>query len=258
MFGDLLTAVTVGLSFGNLWVCVVLVLALEKTSHLASAGFLAGRTGAVLVLSVALSLLSPLIRIENYLLNIISGLLLLCFVANLALQHILNIVPPWKKKRTSGHNQHQCDSNCSTCPAGEKPSYKELCGSCSDHSICLAEEHKIAPDSTSHVNDTHRSGFFTSSYAAGFIMGALRGAAVCSKLLLLAPVLLRSSPVKAAAVGLLFSLASSIYPFLGFIAGSFALKLVKYKKILFSVSCLVLSGIGIHYIILGFLIVTGR
>ena len=50
-------------------------------------------------------------------------------------------------------------------------------------------------------------------------------------------------------MGLAFSIASSIYPILGFVMGAFALKLVSYKRLLFSLGCVVMSLFGFNYIV---------
>jgi hypothetical protein len=56
---------------------------------------------------------------------------------------------------------------------------------------------------------------------------------------------------KAAGIGLTFSVSSSLYPLLGFLLGSVALKLVTYKRWLFGVSCAMLAAFGVRYFVRG-------
>ena len=74
---------------------------------------------------------------------------------------------------------------------------------------------------------------------------------MCHKLVVLVPILLSASMVKAFGLGFSFSLSSTIYPLLGFAFGAFALKLLKYKKWLFVVSCVLLILAGARYLFKG-------
>ena len=74
---------------------------------------------------------------------------------------------------------------------------------------------------------------------------------MCSKLTVLVPVLMGAPVGRAIGMGVTFSVSSSIYPLLGFSLGSFALKLVPYKKWLFGVSCVMLTIFGAYYIVQG-------
>ena len=251
--GGYLVSLFLGFSFGNLWICALLVFSLQTTNRLTCGGYLAGRTLAIVILSVMAALIGRVVRIDHTILNIISGLFLLGFSVYLAVTHILGWIPPWKKNRIhAGAEYHSdCMGHCSSCPTHDQPEYSNACSTCGeDPRLCAAEEPELEP--LTRAARQQRGRLVTEKQLGGFItgiaLGSIRGAALCSKLTILLPVLMGASIARAVGMGLTFSLSSSIYPLLGFFLGSFALKLVKYKHLLFGVSCLLLFVFSIVYI----------
>jgi hypothetical protein len=254
---DFTIAIILGFSFGNLWLCALLVFSLQTTNRNTCAGYLIGRAGSIVLLALVLSIIGKFVIIGKPYLNLASGLLLFGFAIYMALIHVFSWIPPWKrgKKETEDGlpDNSSCDGNCSSCPSQSEPEYAEACESCHDHGLCAGEEPEVEfltrearkQKGKEVENDTRKGWIF------GITLGAIRGTAMCAKLTVLFPILLSSSILKALGLGIVFSLSSSIYPILGFIFGSFALKLVKLKKVLFIISCIMLSGAGIHYFIKG-------
>jgi len=255
---DFLVAILIGFSFGNLWVCALLVFSLQTTNRSTCAGYLIGRIVAIVVLAVVIAAIGKFVTVPSSLLNILSGLLLIGFSAYLAGTRLFKWVPPWKKTPPPhSHNEENCEAhNCNTCPAAGYHEYKQACSSCDTSKICEAEEPEVEPLTREarvvwkrKVGEEKVSGFIV-----GATIGALRGVTMCHKLVVLVPILLNASIIKSFGLGLSFSLSSTIYPLLGFTFGAFALKLVKYKKWLFGVSCVLLSLAGLRYLVAGIVV----
>lgn len=251
---DILAAFFLGLSFGNLWLCALLVFSLQTTNRSTCGGYLVGRAITIVGLSLAVALLGQFVTVEKSWLNIFSGLLLLGFAAYLGATRIFDWVPPWRRQATTHPDHQSCDGNCQSCPTHGHQEYAEVCQSCSDDpKLCAAEEPELEPLTRAartsrgrQVLENEGSGFM-----AGLALGAMRGAALCSKLAVLIPVLLGAPIGRALGIGITFSLSSSLYPLLGFALGAFALKLVRYKQWMFATSCLMLTGFGCYYFYLG-------
>jgi hypothetical protein len=249
-----LSAAVLGLSFGNLWICVLLVFSLQTSNRATAAGYLAGRAGALVALCLVVALLGRAVHLPHASLHVATGGLLLGFSAYLLALHVFGWVPPWKRPAT-GHDDPagaNCDHHCASCALRGDPVAHAACGDCGDHGVCSAEEpevrdltvsarraHGKPTDDGSGGGDAPVAGFWP-----GVTLGALRGAAMCGKLVVLLPLLLPAAWHEALGVGLVFAATSSIYPLLGFAFGRFALRLVPLKKPLFWFSSLFLGGLG--------------
>ena len=251
---DYWVAVLLGFSFGNLWICALLVFSLQNTNRSTCAGYLIGRVLAIIALSVIIAAVGKMVIVPQGVLNIISGLLLIGFSLYLAATRLFDWVPPWKQSRpVHQEGEENCDHDCNTCPAHGHIEYMRACSDCDSTKICEAEEPEVEPLTRQarvkwnrDVEEEKLSGF-----AVGASIGALRGVTMCHKLVVLVPILLSASLIKAFGLGVSFSLSSTIYPLLGFVFGAFALKLLKYKRWLFIVSCLLLVLAGARYLIKG-------
>lgn len=227
---DYISALLIGLTYGNLWVCALLVFSLQTTKRSTSIGFLIGRTAAILALSVVVTLIGRVINIPFWLLHLISGTVVIGYAVYTIVRFVI------LRRRKENHSPHclQADSaaehNCSTCPISANAEYHKYCDSCGDEA-CLYE--------TSEFRSVgRRSAAAKSGFVFGLTVGALRGGVLCSKLLILAPILTRSSFGKSMTISLLFILSSSIYPILGIFLGKAALRFVKFKK------ALIIGGAG--------------
>lgn len=252
---DYLVPLVLGFSFSNLWICALLVFSLQTTNRSTCGGYLVGRAVTIVALSVLVSLLGRVVNPEPGILNLISGVFLLIFAAYLAATNIFEWVPPWKRKRVQSQEHHSCDGDCASCPTHDHPEYSEACSSCADDPrLCAAEEPELEPLTRGARSAKGRAVAVNgpSGFVAGITLGALRGAALCSKLTVLVPVLLGAPVGRAIGMGLTFSVSSSIYPLLGFVVGAFALKLVRYKRLLFGISCASLGLFGVYYLVQGF------
>jgi hypothetical protein len=247
---DLLVPAFLGLSFGNLWLCALLVFSLQTTSRSTCAGYLVGRAATIVILAALVSLLGRVVAPGKGLLNGLSGAFLILFAGYLVATRILDWVPPWRRPRGQ---EKGCDGNCSACPT--RHSHADLCRDCADDKMCAAEEPEVEPLTrlARRTRGRQVEGDGATGFVAGMTLGSLRGAALCGKLGVLTPLLLAAPVDRAMGMGLAFGVTSSVYPLLGFAFGSFALRLVRFKRWLFGASCLLLAGYGVHYLVAGLL-----
>ncbi|MBP5705692.1 MAG: hypothetical protein J6W76_00285, partial [Spirochaetales bacterium] len=181
-----------------------------------------------------------------WLLQIISGVVVIGYAGYTLIRSIV------LRKENGNHHQHtmcvddnsHSHSNCAACPIHLNNEYHQYCDSCGDET-CLYETNEFK-----NVKGKQKSGFIF-----GMTVGALRGGVLCSKLLILAPILTGSSFGKSMLISLLFILASSIYPILGLFVGKLALKFVKFKKVLIIAGTAALLLIGGLYIYQGIAII---
>ncbi len=236
---DLLTSTLVGLSFGNLWLCVLLTYTLQTTSKKCSLGFIIGRILSTELLSLTISLFGNLFDLPLGVLQLLSGVAILSYALYLMAKNRKS------KKAEELEKDNHCNGECSNCPAN----HNSLCDSChEDETTCLADESKV---SLLEKMSVHNSIFY------GLQLGVARGVLICGKMMLLLPILLESSPTKAITVSLVFAITSSIYPILGMLLGSCALRIVKQKRLLMSISTILLLAIGVKYLFTGISILAG-
>ncbi|MBR3732730.1 MAG: hypothetical protein IKN25_08775, partial [Spirochaetales bacterium] len=189
-------------------------------------------------LSVAVTFIGRVINIPFWLLHLMSGAAVIGYAVYTIVRFVI-------LRRKENHAPHclQADSaaehNCSACPISANSEYRKYCDSCGDES-CLYE--------TSEFRSVgRRSAAAKSGFVFGLTVGALRGGVLCSKLLILAPILTRSSLLKSMIISIIFILSSSIYPILGLFVGKAALRFVKFKKALIISGAAALLLVGAIY-----------
>lgn len=239
---DLLTAALVGLSFGNLWLCVLLTYTLQTTNRNVCLGFLIGRLIAVFALAITVSLLGKLLPIPLALLQIVSGAILLAYSIYICVRYVII-----KGKKESAHHNAHCSHDCNSCI---KSQTEDICETChSENGDCLAQSDKM--DQLRVMSKQDKKGI--SAITFGIQLGIFRGSVLCGKLMLLLPLLIHASTVRAIAIALLFTITSSIYPIAGFLLGALAMKLIRFKRVALLISSALLCFISCKYIIDGIL-----
>jgi hypothetical protein len=253
---EILSALLLGFSFGNLWICVLLVFSLQTTSRATCGGYLVGRALAILGLSLCAALCGKLVPLDKPVLNLVSGALLAGFAAYLAATRLGSWVPPWRQLRAApaaaaaGPAHGSCDGHCHSCPTRTVHLYAKACQDCGDSRLCAAEDPSVEPLTRDarrlwrrQVDEPQRKGF-----VFGLSMGAMRGAALCGKLAVLLPMLAHAGAARALGIGLAFSLSSSLYPLLGIFFAKVALRFLRFKRLLFVVSCSFLAVSGVMHL----------
>jgi len=85
--------------------------------------------------------------------------------------------------------------------------------------------------------------------SGGFVVGVLRGATPCVKLMVLAPLLIYVGPVDAIALVLVYALASTIYPLIALLTASALTTLPRYERALKLAGATVLIFAGFYAIV---------
>lgn len=239
---DLITATLVGLSFGNLWLCVLLTYTLQTTNRKVCLGFLIGRLISVFTLATIVSLIGKLLPIPLALLQIISGTILLLYSIYICVRYLI-----MKGKKEALHHEGDCSHDCNSC---FKSQTKDICDIChSENGDCLAQPAKV--QQLNLMSQKDKKGI--SAITFGIQLGIFRGSVLCGKLMLLLPLLIHATTFHAVAIALTFTITSSIYPIAGFFLGKLAMKLIRFKKTALSLSTLLLCLISSKYIIDGIL-----
>lgn len=84
--------------------------------------------------------------------------------------------------------------------------------------------------------------------SSAFVLGILRGATPCVKLMVLAPLLIAAGPLYALLLSFVYALASTIYPLIGFMAASTLTSLPKYERALKVAGAAIMVLAGIYVI----------
>lgn len=240
---DLITATLVGLSFGNLWLCVLLTYTLQTTNRKVCLGFLIGRLIAVFILAITVSLVGKVLPIPLALLQIISGIILLIYSVYIFIRYLVIK----GKKENHHHHDTKCSHDCNSCV---KSQTKDICETChNENGDCLAQPEKV--EQLSLMSKQDKKGF--SAIFFGIQLGIFRGSVLCGKLMLLLPILIHASTFHAITIAVTFTVTSSIYPIMGFILGKLAIKLIRFKRLALFLSTILLSLISCKYIIDGLL-----
>lgn len=239
---DLITAVFVGLSFGNLWLCVLLTYTLQTTNRNVCLGFLIGRLIAVFTLAITVSLLGKLLMIPLAVLQIISGSILFLYSIYICVRYLVI-----RGKKENIHHNFNCSHNCNSCTKSQTENICEVCHN--ESGDCLAQSDKV--NQLILMSKQNKKGI--SAIIFGIQLGIFRGSVLCGKLMLLLPLLIHAPTFHAIAIALLFTIASSIYPIAGFLLGKLAMKLIRFKRLALFISSVLLCFISCKYIIDGIL-----
>ena len=189
---EYLTALLLGFSFGNLWLCALLVFSLQATNRSTCGGYLVGRFIAICILCTAISAAGRYIEVERDVLNFLSGIILILFSFYLAATRIFNWELPGTKVHTS---------------EGDKP--EDCSGLCK---ICVSEEPEFEPITRQARLKYNKSvdKEAVAGFTVGMTIGAMRGASMCAKLAVLVPILLGVPVIKGLFVGVVFSHDSAL------------------------------------------------
>lgn len=258
---EVATAALLGLSLGNLWICALVVFALQTSDKWACGGYLVGRFIGILGFVFIFWLIGGMIDIPHAWINVISGLGMLLFVAYFYARYVNGWVPPWASKKAHHHHaaaadgadHSNCGHDCNTCPVHHDDEWKDHCHDCADEKACSAEDFQVEPITRNarvkwgrEVSEERVAGF-----SGGLVLGGIRGSAMCGRLVILLPLVMTGTLGHAALVGGAFALTSTIYPLLGMALGAVILKVLPHRRMIFNVSSLILLFVAGYYLVKG-------
>jgi len=239
---ELLAAAAVGLSFANAWMCIGLSFGTRGDSAAAGVRFIAGRVVGLVLIGVAISAVGAITEIPAI---YFVGL----FAAASVLFGVLVLVgisggPGPLKRRLRHALGLQRGERCAEGQGIDGGSGQQAAGS---GGAAGSGEGKV---SDAREGDRGAGGAIWRLKPAGaFLLGVLRGATPCVKLMVLAPLLIAVGPLHAVVLSLVYSLASSAYPIIGFLLASSLSYLPRYERAIKVAGAAVMILIGVYMMV---------
>jgi hypothetical protein len=213
----MLAAAAVGISFANAWMCIGLSFGTRGDGASVGGRFIAGRILGLVLIGTAISAIGAIMEIPPiYFVGI--------FAAGSILFGILMLVGifggPGPVKRRIRHAIGLQRGDGTGCAGAE------------------AAREEGALEKKSGLKPT-----------GAFLLGVLRGATPCVKLMVLAPLLIAVGPLYAVVLSLVYALASSAYPVIGFLIASSVSYIPKYERAARVAGAAAMICIGLYMIV---------
>ncbi len=221
MIEEILVAAAIGLSLGNAWVCAMISVGVSVESRKGGIAFIAGRFIGLLLLGGAIAGFGVVGSLNPTFFLVVFGVLTIAMGTAILLQ-VLNRRTWMKHGRPllrflHGHQHHRHAKGAM--PDGGEP---------------LAR-----PESKSKV-----------SYV--FLLGIIRGATPCAKMAVLAPLLISVDFGLAMGMVLVFAVASTVYPVMGFLSGNILRQSRRFNFYVKVGSALMMIAIGAYIVVNAF------
>ena len=217
MIPELLAAAAVGISFANAWMCIGLSFGTRGDGAAVGGRFIAGRILGLVLIGVAISAVGAIMEIPPIYFvgtfaaaSVAFGILMLAGIFG----------GPGPVKRRIRHAlglQRGDGTGCAG--AGSR-----------------------AEDESAKT----KSGL---KPAGAFLLGVMRGATPCVKLMVLAPLLIAVGPLWAVVLSLVYALTSSAYPIIGFLLASSVSYIPKYERAAKVAGAAAMICIGLYMIV---------
>ena len=256
MIPELLAAAAVGLSFSNAWMCIGLSFGTRGDSAAVGGRFIAGRVLGLALVGVAISAIGAITEIPAiYFVGIFAaasvlfGILMLVGIyggpgpMKRRLRHALGLQRGERCEEGQGASgmAHGTDSDCP--PASSRNDSEEGAGSQSSRFV--REE--------GGAGNTGEEGGAKNKHrlrpTGAFLLGVMRGATPCVKLMVLAPLLIAVGPLWAVVLSLVYALSSSAYPIIGFLIASSVSYVPKYERAARVAGAAVMILVGAYMIV---------
>jgi hypothetical protein len=215
MIPELLAAAAVGLSFSNAWLCMGLSFGTRGDSARVGARFIVGRFIGLMIIGVAISAIGAITEIPPIYFVAIFGAASIAF-GTLMLVGIFGGPGPLKRRLRHALGLQRGTGEHCECFNGKGAEGRRM-----------EKGEGIKPNSA-------------------FLLGVLRGATPCVKLMVLAPLLIAVGPLWALALSFVYALASSAYPLIGFLAASSLSFIPRYERALKATGAILLVFIGFY------------
>ena len=219
----MLAAAAVGISFANAWMCIGLSFGTRGDGASVGGRFIAGRILGLVLIGTAISAIGAIMEIPPiYFIGI--------FAAGSILFGILMLVGifggPGPVKRRIRHALGLQRGDGTGCAGAD--AVREEGGASEEGAV------------------ERKSGLRP---AGAFLLGVLRGATPCVKLMVLAPLLIAVGPLYAVVLSLVYALASSAYPVIGFLLASSVSYIPKYERAAKVAGAAAMICIGLYMIV---------
>jgi len=201
MMLELLAAATIGVTFGNSWICALLGFGTTSSENARRVGlfFIGGRVLGLVGIGLAIALLGlALSEVKNQ-------IVIAFAVLSIAFGVIMLFL--YKKEGCVFESWHLTKR----CPDDKAKGAHSSCEGCNG---CASR--KAGGGGKGEGDAAAATGKFTAAY--GLALGAFRGATPCFKLVVLAPLLVSVSVPVAVLMMVVYALTSTIYPLIGFLS----------------------------------------
>jgi hypothetical protein len=235
MWAETVAAASVGLSFGNSWLCILLSLGTRAHSKSLALWFILGRFLGIMGLGLIAALFGLFVVIPQRYFILTFAIVTVVFGLAILLQQY-----GWFSRIRFDRHGHQAPVGCAHKHDGSGPRGRGAKGG--------------------HNGPGHPTGSGPACQGGGiggkggFVFGLIRGATPCVKFLILVPLVLVFPLPQAMLLVFIFALTSTIYPVIGFLLGNVIVNLPIFgspRKAAFRLAVLssfILLGIGIYYL----------
>lgn len=248
MWAETVAAASVGISFGNSWLCILLSLGTRAHSKSLALWFILGRFIGIMSLGLIAALFGFFVVIPQKYFILTFAIVTVAFGLAILLQQY-----GWLSRLGFKNHKNGAHPGCAHKHDGSGPRGRAAKGWHGGHGKC-------AQDGGHGMHD-HNGGQTAPACQresiggkGGFVFGLVRGATPCVKFLILVPLVLVFPLPQAMFLVFIFALTSTIYPIIGFLLGNVLVNLPMFdnpRKAAFRLSVLssfILLGIGIYYI----------
>jgi len=245
MLLEIMVAAIIGISFGNVWTCIFMGFGTSAEHKRVGKFFIAGRFLGLVFLGSVISLLRFAAQEVMPLILLIFGISTIFFGLFMLLKHTIKTYfsiegPHAILKRSPSDNFILSFLSFFMVLPGNKK--------------CRGKSKK-SPNHNDHY-DNHgpgRRGHYKKRVdfegKCGFVLGVLRGATPCAKVIVLAPLLVAVGFPFSLLLILVYALTSTIYPIIGYLSAELLSRFEKYRFALKLLGALILISIGIYTII---------
>lgn len=241
MLLEIIVAAVIGISFGNVWTCIFMGFGTTAESRSVGKWFIAGRFIGLMFLGSVISLLRfaaqdaiPTILLIFGLSTIIFGFFMLS--KHLIITYFLNDDHPTSSKRTPTDNfVFSLLSLLVVLPQNRK---------------CKGKPHgsQIHPSHHQNKGQGNCKRAWKLEGRFGFILGALRGATPCAKIVVLTPLLVAVGFPQSLLLVAVYASASTVYPIIGYLSADILSKFERYQWAIKILGALILITIGAYTI----------
>ncbi len=234
MWQEVAVAAMVGLALSDSWLCLFMGASFASSDRDLGWGFLAGRTAGIVLLCLAIGLLGGALLENKGVLTMAFGLSTLGVATFLAYTMLRPDVlggcatPDPGAEDDAGPGCEGKESGCSSGCEGCAPPRASVLGVCRRIPVGIYERLRGR-----------------SPLLAGAVVGTLRGATPCLKVLIITPLLVVSPPATVLLMALAFAATSAMYPVLGIVSGRTLATVVGQRRWLRAVGAAGVAGVGL-------------
>jgi len=244
MILELIVAATIGLSFANTWMCVLLSFGAATEGVQASKYFIAGRFLGVLGLGLAIASLRMAMQDYLPLVFLTFGILSVVFaVLVLGRQWLERKAKKQREAAARAHGKRSCEE-CGHCRPKDGERDNDLF-----KATCNCDVFGPIGQSCDHENmeeiPEKKTGF---GAKYGLALGIFRGATPCAKMVLMAPLLIVSDVPLTVGMLLVYALASTIYPVIGLLSAKLVSNVKVNSMYIRAAGALIVLIIGVYSI----------